>query len=424
MRLVQNLILIFCLTITNCLCAFAQLRKVEPVSFNSLDNLLDQDFFLKIDRKDFSQDITNSQAALTILFDPLPLAVSKIFPQIVKIEIYRIDESNHENLISVVNQSYKSSKKLKSTIIKVPLPSLSDSSNILIKFYNSEGLEVGVFSTNIQIINNTVENNPEIVPDDVDCDENFGECQMDFIMRNLNLVAISTKEPATIITKERTGEYTARIPLASQASKKIKTVNKIVGAVGSGANKTRKFEFEDTDSQVKAEMGWDEITDSLKISFPGSDRSFSFSEEGLLNISQANQTNSSQDPSSLSLQDGDSSQVPIKIEAGDLTATLVDGAIEYDGDELYFTSKGSRRTLGSTNTTFVSGGGSSTSLTGPTNSLMLKSGVDSLTGSGNLDFVAGTLRVANAIVFQSLNSQNFTGAQAIDWSTGNQKRLL
>jgi hypothetical protein len=282
---------------------------------------------------------------------------------------------------------------------------------------------VGVFSTNIQIINNTVENNPEIVPDDVDCDENFGECQMDFIMRNLNLVAISTKEPATIITKERTGEYTARIPLASQASKKIKTVNKIVGAVGSGANKTSKFEFEDTESQVKAEMGWDEITDSLKISFPGSDRSFSFSEEGLLNISQANQTNSSQDPSSLSLQDGDSSQVPIKIEAGDLTATLVDGAIEYDGDELYFTSKGSRRTLGSTNTTVVSGGGSSTSLTGPTNSLMLKSGVDSLTGSGNLDFVAGTLRVANAIVFQSLNPQNLSGAQAIDWSTGNQKRI-
>lgn len=399
------------------------IQKADPISFSSLDNLLENDFFFKISRKDFSQDITNSQASLTMLFDPFTLAVSKVFPQIIKIEIYQVDESNNENLISVVNQSYKSTKQLKSTLIKVPLPSLSESSNILIKFYNSEGVEVGIFSTNIQIMNNSVEGNPNAVLEDVVCDDHFGECQMDFIMRNLNLVVSSTKEPATIITKEKSGEYTARIPLASQGSKKVKTVNKIVGASSSGVNKTSKFEFEDTESQVKAEMGWDEITDSLKISFPGSDRSFSFSEEGLLNISQVNQVDSSEELSSLSLQDGDSSQVPIKIEAGDLTTTLVDGAIEYDGDELYFTSRGSRRSLGSSTTTVIGGTGSSTTLTGPTNSLMLKTGANDLTGSGNLDFVAGTLRVANAIVFQSLNSQNFTGPQTIDWSTGNQKRI-
>jgi hypothetical protein len=399
-------------------------KNTKPAfEFSSLDNLLQRDFFIDLDKNNFRQDITNDEPELFISFDPRELAVSKTYPQIIKFEIFQVDSFEEYSLLAVVNQSYKNIRKLKKTFMKVPLPSLIQSTKIAIKVYDSNGIEAGFFTTNIFIENNSTESLEDFEEDDVVCDGTFGQCQMEFLMKNFNLVGVNSKQPATIITKERTGEYTARIPLVAQGKKKVKTKIR-VNAAGISSNRNSIISFENRSETVKAEMGWDEVTDSLKISFPGSDKSFTFSEEGLLNITKTTDTllGSQDDISSLSLQDGDATQVPIQIEAGELTITPVDGALEYDGSELYFTSGGNRRRLGSSNTSIVSGG-NSVSLTGPTSSIMLKSGSNSLTGSTSLDFIAGSLRVNNAIVFQSLNAENYTGAQTLNWATGNQKRI-
>jgi hypothetical protein len=407
--------------------ALAKKKKKAPIVFSSLDNLMDRDFFLQIDQANFSQDITNAITGLTISYDPRSIAVANSFPHFIKIEVYKYDDSGNEVLLSVINQSFKKKKHLKPTVTQIPLPSLVETSNIIVKVFDSNSALAGRFETSIEIQNNS-DTASNITESQSDCDEaDFGQCQMDYIVKNLNIVGINSKDPATVVTRERTGKFIARVPLVAQGRKRVKSKIKIRGAVGGGTTLGRAINFENSNDKVKAQMGWDESTDSLKITFPGSDRSFSFSEEGLLNITKTGDSSNSgnkDDLTSLLLQDGDENQVPIQIERGTLSTNLVDGAIEYDGSKLYFTSGNKRYALGSSSTVINNGGGGPNfTASGPNDAILLNSSSNSAVSSSALEFVSGSLRVSNAIVFQSLNSETFNGVQNINWTTGNQKRI-
>jgi hypothetical protein len=85
---------------------------------------------------------------------------------------------------------------------------------------------------------------------------------------------------------------------------------------------------------------WDEVRDAVKIKFANSNNEFNFKRDGSLQLS----TNI--DKGFLNIAAGTENKAPIVFTQGELLADLVEGALEYDGSDLYFTKGGVRNILG------------------------------------------------------------------------------
>lgn len=280
------------------------------------------------------EDITSSDNyQLNFLMDASDLLVKSNFPQQIKIKAYTLDETNQESLVTIINSSIFNSVQAKKYKFTLNLPETFSSQDLYFDVFDSSGELKAGFKQYLEINTATTE---ETTLTEADCDQNqFGDCQLKYILESLNFIASPSKSPETTITKESTGKYTISLPLVKTKNLRINNSYTVIeSGINADNNDSNAVSLTDNTSSgflefvsegvKEATMLWNSANTALEIFFKGeTEAKFSFNKDGSFESEKIK----------LKAVDGLSSEVP------------EDGTIEFDGSRLYITKQGHREPL-------------------------------------------------------------------------------
>lgn len=164
--------------------------------------------------------------------DASGLMVKPEYPQLIKIKVYTKDNSDNENIISIINSTIFKLKQAKKYNFSIDIPATFSSNDLFIYVYDSSGEFYASFT---QYLEKNATQNLETL-EVADCDNaEFGDCQLKYILNSINYLSLPSKKRDVVITKENSGKYTMRLPLTK--SKGAKFVNKgAQGVIGEDVN--------------------------------------------------------------------------------------------------------------------------------------------------------------------------------------------
>lgn len=243
--------------------------------------------------KESDLDLTTNQ--LNFALDARTLDDSESYPKQIKIKAYTSNEANGEALLALLNATILNKKQARKFTFSLDIPETFTSQNLLIDITNNEDEIVAKFEQALVKDDSVAQQLLEAA----DCDNSsFGDCQMDYILNSINYQAGIGKNLATTVTKETNGKYTVSLPLVK--AKGVKILNKIIGGK-SGGN-----DFDSTDLLTKISTADD----------------FNFT------------------------------KIRLKPQSN-LTTNPANGLLEFDGDKLYITKKGSRGEIATAGSSIV-----------------------------------------------------------------------
>ncbi len=178
---------------------------------------------LLINGLDLQQDneITNPKE-IRFLLDASSL-MTKVYPQSIKVKTYTKDLNEKENIISIINSTILSSKQALNYKFTLELPASFNSNEVLIDIYDADGKLQASFK---QFIEQNPSQETEVLQA-ADCtEEEFGDCQLQYILNAISYQAKPSKNSDVVISKETSGNYTVSLPLVR--SKGASFVNNIV----------------------------------------------------------------------------------------------------------------------------------------------------------------------------------------------------
>ena len=244
---------------------------------------------LRVDSEDLKPDLSKGSPRVRLYFKPENfLEKSGVFKTI-GFEIYELNAGKKER-ISQINRTIGNPKKFH--VSSFPLNHFSKASReVFIDVLNSENKLISTYKLelNAKNLNSQISSQEEDLANS-NCDNSvFGKCQMEYILENLSFETYPKKNPSTEIMKSDSGAYKVKIgvPLIKNAELKKTTV--------------------------------------------------------VNNIENFNQNANG------SLQEIDLSKLNgISLNPQTLKSDLENGLIEFDGNSLYYTSNGSRKTIAHT----------------------------------------------------------------------------
>ena len=239
----------------------------------------------------------------------------------------------------------------------------SPTKNLEFEVYDTAGNLINSYKTTINAINveSQVNGNTGINIAEANCTgDTFGECQIDYLLQRVQFEAKPQRQASTRVVKTADGLYKVTFPFPRNKFKflgrKVRRKAKDNFGSGSGSGSGAGVgDFGETINISTINIG-NSLSESQFITYgPNGDLIFNdnlfLDLEGKLGIGV-------QPPLAwLHVRNGDSVYPSVKIGQGPLTTVPVDGAIEYDGSNLYFTVGTTRNILGS------GGGGSNGSTT-------------------------------------------------------------
>ena len=176
--------------------------------------LLVNELDLKLD-----SDVTELNQ-VRFLLDVTPL-MTKVYPQTIKIKAYTKNSENKENIISIINSTiYKKNQALNYSFV-LDIPASFNSNDIFLDVYDADAKLQASFK---QYIEYTASQEDEVLQS-ADCTDEFGDCQLQYILNAISYQVGSSKKADTIITKNTNGKYTLSLPMYK--SQRHKIVNKI-----------------------------------------------------------------------------------------------------------------------------------------------------------------------------------------------------
>jgi hypothetical protein len=226
-------------------------------------------------------------------------------------------------------------------------------------------LEIDLIDTNNNVVNTykAVINATNLVaqgssdsnlgPDPICPGDSFGECQIEAFLNRVKFVPWRTRSPVVETVKNENGVYQVRFPQPREFVRffRGKRVRVNIGDTSGGGGISAFGEIIDA-SRIRlgpnandyANFSYDFNSGALVIgSGTGPNNvanNFYFTDNGLLGIGEASPQ------ARLHLAGGTATTPSLIIENGTLTTNLIDGAIEFDGNDLYLTKNGVRTVLG------------------------------------------------------------------------------
>lgn len=205
--------------------------------------------------------------------------------------------------------------------------------------------------------NNNINLDAQIVTANCDNDT-FGECQIDAFFKNVDFIPYRSRQPASEVFKTEAGRYQVRIPYPRKFVRFFRgkrTKVKIGSFTDTGTtNGATTAGFGETLDISRIRLG-PNLTDYENFSYDtvngnfvlGSGTgpttftdNFYFNDAGRLGIGVNTPL------AKLHLMGGTTSTPSMIIENGTLTTSPIDGALEFDGNNLYLTKNGIRGVLG------------------------------------------------------------------------------
>ncbi|MCE2928738.1 MAG: hypothetical protein LW817_03810 [Candidatus Caenarcaniphilales bacterium] len=215
-----------------------------------------------------------------------------------QIDVYEINGQKRD-FISRQNLSFQIDDKNR-VISLDPGYFTNNEKNIELELYDSNKKLINIYQTKISAINlDSQIDEKSIAVSDADCpNDSFGECHLKYIFDKISFEAKPQKQISTRIIKDNSGFYKLTVPVTRKAFGEL--------------NDVIRWKIDDDD---------DDSTDN------GSNFDVS-------------------DPYYFTVKAGDGINPGIKFNSGLLSNQPINGALEYDGKSLYFTSNGTRSILG------------------------------------------------------------------------------
>lgn len=224
-----------------------------------------------------------------------------------------------------ISSSIVSLKQKSPTRFDVVLNKFSNSSRLIyFDLFAADGSFINTYSKTINAKNLDLQSEAnELLISDSDCSNlNFGSCELKYFFENVNFEAVPERQFSTKIIKDENGKYRVRMPVLGGA--KVKIFN----------NVTRNTVSNDFDLGSYS-IDFDEKDSNLKFSFLGNEI-ITINQRGSLGIG----TNTPRASLEIAAQ---SDFAPILLNPSSLVNSPLDGALEFDGIRLFFTSNGVRK---------------------------------------------------------------------------------
>ncbi len=365
------------------------------------------DFF--INKRDLNQEIKTKDALIRVIFDGSSLLREKTYPQNIKLEVSTIINGK-KSLLSLMNKTIKSKKSAENIYLPITLPRIEQTTELVFDLYDSHNILNSSFTEEIVINSDeSTVSSLESIPD-FDCDSSDGECLVEYLMRYVTFSANYDTNLKTEVYKNDKGRFFVNIPIkqGKKLGSRVKGLN--INGSGPGKGNTSSGNFSGiypyyVEKNEVASSLWNELKNAIEFKFNGSNKSFDFKEDGSLQLS------TTKSDGYINIAPGTNTKAPIVFSQGELLANPIDGALEYDGTNLYFTTGITRSVIGQRGLTGPegpAGPAGAQGLTGPPGS---GSGIDLSNGG----FLNGVVQFASlGLIENSIFNGSFqfkTGAQ-------------
>ena len=228
----------------------------------------------------------------------------------------------------------------------------SPTKNIEFDIYDTAGNVINTYKTTISAINieSQVSGSTGINIAEAECDgETFGECQIDYLLQRVQFEAKPQRQASTRVVKTNDGLYKITFPfprnqfkfLGRKVRRKTKDNFETGPGDGTGAGVN---DFGETLNISTINIG-DSLSESQFITY-GANGELIFNDNLFLDLEGKLGVGVNPPLAWLHVRNGDALYPSVKIGQGPLTTLPVDGAIEYDGTNLYFTVGSTRNILG------------------------------------------------------------------------------
>ena len=265
----------------------------------------------------------------------------------------------------------------------------SPTKNLEFDIYDTAGNIINTYKTTISAINieSQVSGSTGINIAEANCDgETFGECQIDYLLQRVQFEAKPQRQASTRVVKTNDGLYKVTFPFPRNKFKFLgrkvrrKTKDNIGGGDPTNNNGGDIGDFGETLNISTINFG-DSLAESQFITY-GPDGDLIFNDNLFLDL-QGKLGIGVQTPLAwLHVKNGSSLYPSIKIGRGPLTTVPVDGALEFDGTNLYFTVGTTRNVLGA-------GSGGGTIINNNTN--VTNNNTTEIFNNGNITYNNGTI---------------------------------
>ncbi len=290
---------------------------------------------LRIDGRDLFQSIPNSGSF--------------------KIELYEVVAGQDDKYIST--QSVTINRNNKNKIISIDAGEfLAAGKTLKFLVYDTQGNYVNTYQTEITAANLGTQPSSS---ENIDLNQcvagaGFDNCQLDNFFKKVTFVTKKQKQATTRVLKDNNGFYRVTIPVpregfVSYRGSRVRTAD-IGGGSGTGNGGAASNFGETIDASVlrlgesaldHTALSYDAVNDQLEIGFATTaGKALVVGADGKVGIGV--------DPATafLHVRNGDTTTPSIKLNPGVLTTTPQNGAIEFDGSNLFFTKQGVRAPVG------------------------------------------------------------------------------
>jgi hypothetical protein len=256
------------------------------------------------------------------------------YPQQIKVKAYTINnQTNEENIVSIINSNFYNARQAINYTFSIELQNDFASQDLYFDIYDSEGKLSANFKEFIKTPNQVVYEKESL--QEANCDPNsFGDCQIKYLLDSLNFVAIANRNRDTVISRENSGKYTIGLPLMRVNNMRVNNHYTSLNTANENNNNSIGDQNPDTLTQTlsdtysfvseglrKASLVWNNSVNAIEVFFAGDKASkFSFTRDGTFHTGK----------------------LKLNSDQG-LSINPEDGLIEFDGDKLYITKKGSRQ---------------------------------------------------------------------------------
>lgn len=229
----------------------------------------------------------------------------------------------------------------------------SPTKNLEFDIYDTAGNIINSYKTTISAINlaSQVSGSTGINIADANCDgTTFGECQIDYLLQRVQFEAKPQRQASTRVVKTSDGLYKVTFPFPRNKFKflgrKVRRKTKDNFGTGTGSGSGAGIsDFGETLNISTINIG-DSLSESQFITY-GPNGDLIFNDNLFLDLEGKLGVGIQPPQAWLHVRNGDGLYPSVKIGQGPLTTVPVDGAIEYDGSDLYFTVGTTRSILGS-----------------------------------------------------------------------------
>lgn len=267
-----------------------------------------------------------------------------------KISTYEVNGSSRTFISSQQLSIFKGFRK--SRVVSISAGEFTTSSKILeFDIYDTAGNLINTYRSTINAINvdSQVSGSTGVNIAEANCDgSTFGECQIDYLLQRIQFEARPQRQASTRVIKSSDGLYKVTFPFPRSKFKFLgrKVRRKASDDFGTGTgNGGAAADFGETLNISVINIG-DSLAESQFITY-GANGELIFNDNVFLDITGKLGIGVNPPEAWLHIRNGDGTAPSMIINPGPLTTTALDGAIEYDGTDLYFTAGGIRNILGS-----------------------------------------------------------------------------